>query len=309
MADIVVVGSLNMDTVVSVPHIPKIGETILATDVNYYGGGKGANQAVAAARLGGRVSMIGKIGKDKNGQTLLDSLKKEGIDTTGIEFSEDITGTAFIKVSSRGDNNIVVYPGANKDLDIAQIERHRKIIENSKVCVLQLEIPYEVVKYVVNLCYEKGVKVVFNPAPATGEIEDELIEKTYILIPNETELSILSGIADNSSEKLEDIAKKVYSKGCENLVITLGDKGGLYLQRDKMEYFESEKVDSVDTTAAGDSFVGAMVTSIVEGKTITEAIEFASFAAALTVTKPGAQYSLPTKEEVEEFIKIKTRRF
>ncbi len=155
MADIVVVGSLNMDTVVSVPHIPKIGETILATDVNYYGGGKGANQAVAAARLGGRVSMIGKIGKDKNGQTLLDSLKKEGIDTTGIEFSEDITGTAFIKVSSRGDNNIVVYPGANKDLDIAQIERHRKIIENSKVCVLQLEIPYEVVKYVVNLVMRK----------------------------------------------------------------------------------------------------------------------------------------------------------
>lgn len=303
MADIVVVGSLNMDTVVSVPHIPKIGETILATDVNYYGGGKGANQAVAAARLGGRVSMIGKIGKDKNGQALLDSLKKEGIDTTGIEFSEDITGTAFIKVSSRGDNNIVVYPGANKDLDIAQIERHRKIIENSKVCVLQLEIPYEVVKYVVNLCYEKGVKVVFNPAPATGQIEDELIRKTYILIPNETELNILSGTDENTLERLEDIAKKVYNKGCGNLIVTLGDKGGLYLRNDKIEYFESKKVDSVDTTAAGDSFVGALVTAMIEGKTITESIEFASFAAALTVTRPGAQSSLPTREEVENFIK------
>lgn len=303
MTDIVVVGSLNMDTVVSVPHIPKIGETILATDVNYYAGGKGANQAVAAARLGSSVSMIGKVGKDKNGQVLLDSLKKEGIDTTGIEFSEDITGTAFINVSDKGENNIVVYPGANKDLDISQIERHRKIIENSKVCILQLEIPYEVVKYVINLCYEKNVKVVFNPAPAIKEIEDEIISKTHILIPNETELGLLAGTKENISEELETIAKEVYSKGCENLVITLGNKGGLYLQEDKMEYFESKKVNSVDTTAAGDSFIGALVTGIVEGKTILEAIEFASFAAALTVTKLGAQNSLPIRAEVEEFIK------
>ena len=303
MTDIVVVGSLNMDTVVSVPHIPKIGETILATDVNYYAGGKGANQAVAAARLGSSVSMIGKVGKDKNGQVLLDSLKKEGIDTTGIEFSEDITGTAFINVSDKGENNIVVYPGANKDLDISQIERHRKIIENSKVCILQLEIPYEVVKYVINLCYEKNVKVVFNPAPAIKEIEDEIISKTHILIPNETELGLLAGTKENISEELETIAKEVYSKGCENLIITLGNKGGLYLQKDKMEYFESKKVNSVDTTAAGDSFIGALVTGIVEGKAISEAIEFASFAAALTVTKSGAQNSLPIRAEVEEFIK------
>lgn len=302
MTDIVVVGSLNMDTVVSVPHIPKIGETILATDVNYYGGGKGANQAIAAARLGSKVSMIGKVGEDRSGQALLAALKREGIDTTGVEVSKDITGTAFINVSNKGENNIVVYPGANRDLGIRQIERHREIIENSKVCVLQLEIPYEVVKYVVNLCYEKGVKVVFNPAPASKEIEDELISKTHILIPNETELTILAGEYKYSPKKLEEIADRVYNKGCENLIITLGDKGGLYISKDKREYFESKKVDSVDTTAAGDSFVGALVTGIVEGKTILESIEFASFAAALTVTKPGAQNSLPTRREVEEFI-------
>lgn len=305
MSEIVVVGSLNMDTVVSVPYIPKIGETILATDVNYYGGGKGANQAIAVARLGSSVSMIGKVGKDKNGRALLDSLTKEGVDTTSIEVSENITGTAFINVSSKGENNIVVYPGANKDLDIAQIERHRKVIENSSVCVLQLEIPYEVVKHVINICYEKDVKVIFNPAPATSGIEDELIRKTYILIPNETELNILSGTHNDSSETLEDVAKKVYNKGCENLIVTLGEKGGLYLQNKEIEYFKSKKVVPIDTTAAGDSFVGAMAASIVEGKTIPESIEFATFAAALTVTKPGAQYSLPTKREVEEFIKLK----
>lgn len=303
MADIVVVGSLNMDTVVSVPYIPKIGETILATDANYYGGGKGANQAIAAARLGSKVSMIGKVGRDENGQVLLDSLKKEGIDATGVEVSNGITGTAFINVSSKGENNIVVYPGANKDLDIAQIERHRKLIENSKVCVLQLEIPYEVVKYVINICYEKGVKVIFNPAPATYEIEDELIKKTYILIPNETELSILAGGWESSLEKLEQTAKEVHNKGCQNLIVTLGDKGSMLLQEDQIKYFQSKKVDSVDTTAAGDSFIGALVAGIVEGKTISESIEFASFTAALTVTRPGAQHSLPTKEEVEEFIK------
>lgn len=303
MSDIVIVGSLNMDIVVSVPHIPKVGETILASEINHYGGGKGANQAVAAARLGSKVSMIGKIGSDENGEVLLSALRKEGIDTTGMEVSDGITGSAFINVSESGDNNIVVYPGANNDLNVEQIEKYREIIEKSKVCVLQMEIPYEVVKYVVNLCYEKGVKVVFNPAPATKEIEEDLISKTHILIPNETELFILAEEDDISLEKVEEVARKILNKGCENLIVTLGSKGSMYLQEDKVQYFESKKINAVDTTAAGDSFVGALVTGIVEGKSIPESIDFASYVAALTVTKLGAQNSLPTKKEVEDFIK------
>lgn len=302
MADIVVVGSLNMDIVVSVPHIPLVGETILATDINHYGGGKGANQAIAAARLGSSVAMIGKVGKDKNGEILLNSLKAEGVDTTGIEFSNDMTGTAFIKVSKEGDNNIVVYPGANNDVDIDQIERHRDIIENSKVCLLQMEIPLDVVKYVIDICHEKGVKVVFNPAPATREIPEDAIRKSYILIPNEIELFLLAGEDKVHLNKLEDVAEKVYEKGVQNLIVTLGDKGSLYYDGVSKKYFASKKVKAVDSTAAGDSFVGALVTGIIDGKTIEGSIEFATYAAALTVTKPGAQNSLPTRSEVEDFI-------
>src|SRR5699024_7164548 len=148
MSDIVVVGSLNMDTVVSVAHIPEAGETIMATDINYYGVGKRANQAVRDTILENKVYMIGKIGQDENGQALLKSMEKNNINTRGIEVSDNITGTAFINVSPDGENNIVVAPGANDDVDIQQIEKHRDIIENSKVCILQMEIPYETVKYV-----------------------------------------------------------------------------------------------------------------------------------------------------------------
>lgn len=303
MADIVVVGSLNMDVTVRVPHIPKIGETILATEIHHNGGGKGANQAIAAARLGGSVAMIGKVGQDKNGHTLLNGLMKENIDVTGIEFSEDMTGTAFIKVSSKGDNNIVVYPGANNHVDIAQIDRNRHLIENSKICVMQMEIPYEVVKYVTNICYEKGIKVVFNPAPATMQIDDDLLQKTHILVPNETELFILAGEDKPSLDRIDEAIEKVYKRGAKNIIVTLGDKGCIYYDGERRLSFESKKVKAADTTAAGDSFIGALVTALVEGKTLEEAIEFATFAAALTVTKLGAQNSLPTREEVEDFIK------
>lgn len=214
-----------------------------------------------------------------------------------------MTGTAFINVSSKGDNNIVVYPGANNDVDIDQIERHRSLIENSKICVLQLEIPLDVVKYVIDICYEKGVKVVFNPAPATGDIPEDTISKSYILIPNETELFLLAGEGSPSMERLEEVVEKVYENGVKNLIVTLGSKGSMFYDGVSKKYFDSRKVKSVDSTAAGDSFVGALVTGIVEGKTIEESIEFATYVAALTVTKPGAQNSLPTRSEVEDFIK------
>lgn len=302
MADIVVVGSLNMDITVRVPHIPKVGETILATEIHHNGGGKGANQAIAAARLGGSVAMIGKVGQDKNGHTLLNGLMKENIDVTGIEFSEDITGTAFISVSDEGENSIVVYPGANNHVDIYQIDRNRNLIENSKICVLQMEIPYEVIKYVANLCYDKGIKVVFNPAPATAAIDDDLLEKCDVLVPNETELFILAGEDNPSIDKIDEAIDKVFKRGVKNIIVTLGDKGCIYYDGKRKLNFDSKKVKAVDTTAAGDSFIGALVTGLVEGKTLEDSIEFATYVAALTVTKLGAQNSLPTREEVESFI-------
>ena len=304
MSDIVVVGSLNMDMVVNVPHIPAVGETLLATDIHHYAGGKGANQAVAAARLGAKVSMIGRVGKDKNGELLLKNLRDNNIDVSGMEIDEDMSGTAFINVDPLGDNNIVVYPGANNKITIDQIERHRSIIENSKICILQLEIPYNVVKYVVDLCYEKGVKVIFNPAPALEGIEDELIKKTYILVPNETELAMMSGKIEFIMDNIEDLSRKVYSRGCENLIVTLGNKGSLYVKDGCLKYFEGKKVKAVDTTAAGDSFVGGLAVGLVEGKSIEESIKFATFVSALAVTKSGAQDSLPNRLEVEEFINI-----
>ena len=302
MADIVVIGSLNMDVVISVPHIPVIGETILADGVNNYAGGKGANQAVAAARLGSDVAMIGKVGSDKNGESLLNSLRNEGIDISGIEISSQQTGIAFINVSSQGENNIVVYPGANADVDIEQIDRCKDIIKQSKICIVQLEIPYEVVKYTIEFCYENNIPVIFNPAPGNKEIDVDLLKKSYIVAPNETELKLLT-LEGEDQWSIEEFAEKVHKDGCENLIVTLGENGSIYLNGNKTRYFKQKKVKAIDTTAAGDSFIGGLASGILEGKSLHDAIEYSSYVSALTVTKLGAQASLPTKKKVDEFIK------
>lgn len=303
MQSIVVVGSLNMDVVIKVPHIPKVGETILTDSIQQYAGGKGANQAVAAARLGGKVNMIGRIGKDKYGEALLRNLKANNVGITGVEYDEDDTGSAFIKVDEKGDNNIVVYPGANNNVTIEQIERHRDIIEKSDICIVQLEIPYEVVKYVVDVCYKSNIKVIFNPAPAGEFIEDYVLKKTFILIPNELELATISGKEINTNDELKTLANKLCNKGCKNVIVTLGDKGSLLVREDMKKYFESVKVMAKDTTGAGDSFIGGLAVALTEGNSIEEAIRFATNVAALTVTRSGAQSSLPKREEVQMFIK------
>lgn len=169
---------------------------------------------------------------------------------------------------------------------------------------MQLEIPYNVVRYVTEICYEKGVKVIFNPAPATSKIDEEIIKKSYILIPNETELFLLAGEDNHSMENIDDVVQKVYKKGVKNLIVTLGSKGSVYFNGERKVYVKSKKVKAVDSTAAGDSFIGALAIKLAEGQSIVEAIEFANLAAALTVTKPGAQVSLPTREEVGEFMSI-----
>ncbi|MDI3529497.1 MAG: ribokinase [Thermoanaerobacter sp.] len=303
MEKIVVVGSINMDVVIRVPHIPVVGETVIAYDLKNYGGGKGANQAVSIARLGGKVFMIGRVGNDEYGKKLYEGLKIDSIDVKGIEFDYEIpTGTAYINVSERGENNIVVYQGANKRLNIEQIEKHEDIFDEAKMCVIQLEIPVETVEFVVDLCYRKGIKVILNPAPAC-ELPDTLLEKVYILTPNETELAFLSKSKIETIADIEKASKYLLDKGVQNVITTIGEKGSYFINKDTEKLFDAIKVTAVDTTAAGDSFTGALAVALSEGKNIESAIEFATYVAALTVTKEGAQSSLPYRDEVEKFIK------
>ncbi|MGB9680445.1 MAG: ribokinase [Thermoanaerobacteraceae bacterium] len=303
MNKIIVVGSINMDIVIKVQHIPKIGETIIAKDLKNYNGGKGANQAVSIARLGANVSMIGRVGNDDYGNKLYKDLKNEGINCESVEFDYNIpTGTAFINVSEKGENNIVVYQGANKSLNIEQIEKYGYVFDGAKICVIQLEIPVETVEFVVDLCYQKGVKVILNPAPAC-ELPDTLLEKVYILTPNETELALLSRSKIETIADIKKASKYLLDKGVQNVITTIGEKGSFFINKDTEKLFDAIKVTAVDTTAAGDSFTGALAVALSEGKNIETAIEFATYVAALTVTKEGAQSSLPYRDEVEKFIK------
>ncbi|AAM23503.1 ribokinase [Caldanaerobacter subterraneus subsp. tengcongensis MB4] len=303
MRKIVVVGSINMDIVIRVPRIPVVGETVIAYDLKNYGGGKGANQAVSIARLGGNVSMIGRVGNDEYGQKLYRDLKSNGVGVEGIEFdSETPTGTAYINVSEKGENNIVVYQGANKRLNMTQIKRYEHFFDEAEICLLQLEIPIETVKFVVDLCYSRGIKVILNPAPAY-ELPDTVLEKVYILTPNETELAFLSKSKIETIEDIRKASKYLLDKGVQNVITTIGEKGSYFINKNTEKLFDAIKVTAVDTTAAGDSFTGALAFALSKGEKIEDAIRFATFVAALTVTKEGAQTSLPYKEEVEKFIK------
>lgn len=298
MNDVVVVGSLNMDTNMAVPHIPIVGETIIAKDINYFNGGKGANQAISITRLGGNVEMIGAIGNDGNGNKLFAGLKNEGVGTKGLVIKEDsFTGIAIISVADNGDNNIIVYSGANYQLNKEDIDKNLNLIKSAKYCVLQLEIPFEVVKYVIDICYNNNIKIILNPAPAVDGIDYDLISKVDFLLPNESELSILAKTTV-IDENIVDICSDIVKKGCKNVIVTLGEKGSLWVNKKKFRKFKALKVNAVDTTAAGDSFIGAFTFMLSEGKAIDEAIKFATKAAAVTVTRKGAQDSLPSRKEI-----------
>ncbi|TJY42900.1 ribokinase [Cohnella pontilimi] len=298
MAKIVVVGSINMDVVIRVPHIPVEGETLLAVSVANYGGGKGANQAVAVGRLGGDVSMIGRLGKDDYGKALFDNLSNSGIHTEGIQWdSEEPTGTAFINVSDRGENNIVVYSGANSRLDIPQVERYTHLLEQAEYCLMQLEIPTETVKHVTEVCRSKGIKVLLNPAPAQA-LESKLLKGLYMLIPNESELDLLCPEPGD----IESKAKRLFETGVQNVLVTLGSKGCMLINNEGIQYFSAIQVEAKDTTAAGDSFIGGLAVGLSQGKTVAEAIRYASVVAGIAVSREGAQSSIPDRETVEAYI-------
>jgi ribokinase len=298
MPDILVIGSLNADLVVRAPHFPQPGETISGDDLHIIPGGKGANQAVAAARQGASVAMLGRVGKDSFSPFLLENLKSDSVDITNVHSDDSATGTAIIVVDVSGQNSIVLSAGANgkvtpNDIKALNIE--------AKVLLLQLEIPLETVIHAAKWGKQKGMIVILNPAPAR-ELPDELIANVDYILPNETELSLLTNVPVTDISSTEKAAQVLLARGAKNVVITLGSKGALLVSSDQTTQVNAYKLDAVDTTAAGDAFIGGFASALLRGFEIEEAVKYANACGALATTKFGAQPSLPTKEEVEKFI-------
>lgn len=298
--DIVVVGSINMDLVANVKEIPKKGETCLGFGFSQLPGGKGANQAVAAARLGASVAMVGRLGDDGFGDDLFETLVADNVGVNHVFRTKDETsGMAIITVEESGENNIVVIPGANSKLTESDIDQAMDAITASKVVVAQLETPLSTVKYALEKAKALNKFTILNPAPA-AYLEDDIIRNTDLLTPNETELEILSKMSVNSEEDILQAGKSLLQRGVKKLIVTLGDKGCMYIDQDVHKSYPALKVKAIDTTAAGDSFTAALAVAICEGRPMDEVIPFATQVGALTVTKFGAQPSLPYRNEINE---------
>ena len=302
-AKIVVVGSSNMDLVVKAKRIPAAGETILGGDFVMVPGGKGANQAVAAAKLGAEVYFVAKLGDDIFGKQSLGNFKKEGVNAKYVtQTKEAPSGVALIMVDERGNNVIVVAAGANQNLSAGDIKKARSCIASSGALVLQLEVPLATVEFAARSAYSCGVPVILDPAPAQ-KLSAGLLKMVDVLKPNETEAQILTGIKVTDEDSARKAAKRLLKCGVKVVILTMGAKGFLLASMDGMEYVAGIKVRAIDTTAAGDAFTGALAVKMAEGKTIREAALFANYVAALSVTKMGAQSSMPTRQAVESFIK------
>jgi len=298
---IVVVGSSNTDMVVKAARLPAPGETVLGGTFMMNAGGKGANQAVAAARLGGNVVFIAKTGNDIFGKQAIELFKQEGIDTNFIiPDAENPSGVALITVDANGENCIVVASGANAALKPADLQPAEHIIENADLVLVQLEIPLETVEYIVNLAAAKNVKIVLNPAPARS-LPDDLLRNISFITPNETEAALLTGIKVTSRESAEAAARELAAKGIETVIITMGAEGALLLHNGVYDFFAAPVCDAVDTTAAGDVFNGALVVALSNGQSILEAVPFAIRAASISVCRMGAQASAPYLHELNGF--------
>ncbi|MEK3867746.1 ribokinase [Paenibacillus sp. FSL H7-0716] len=301
--DIVVIGSLNMDMVVRTNRSPDAGETLIGQAFALSPGGKGANQAVAAARLGAEVSMIGRVGKDTFGSEMLEIIRNEGIHIEHISVSEhQATGVASIIIEEDGENRIIVVPGANIELTVQDIQALEAVISQTKIIVLQLEMDLAMSEQAIAIAHRKGIPVILNPAPARV-LKDEMLAQVSYLTPNETEAGILSGMTVDSAETAEQAARILLQKGVQNVIVTLGSKGALIVNAEGAKAVPGFPVKAVDTVAAGDSFNGALAQQLVLGKTLEEAVSFANAVGALAVGKEGAIPSLPQLSEVEQFLK------
>jgi ribokinase len=299
---ITVIGSLNMDLVTYVARLPQSGETIIGKEFRQIPGGKGANQADAIAKLGAPVKMLGGIGADAMGEALLASLRQDGVDISQIErFADTSTGIATITVDDDGNNCIVVTPGANYRISAGYIQNLQAALDVAKLIVTQLEIPVETVRYLLQLAKKLDKTTILNPAPACA-LDDALLSCVDLLIPNETELELLSGASLHTEADIIAASRMLINRGVKEVIVTLGEQGCIYVDSEGFRSFEAYHVDAVDTTAAGDSFIGGLAVALSEGKTIEEAIPFAMAVGALAVTQKGAQSSLPYRREVEELL-------
>jgi ribokinase len=299
---IVVIGSANTDMILKVPRIPKPGETILGGKFHTAAGGKGANQAVAAARAGGQVTFITRVGRDSFGKQTVKGLIKEKINADFINVDEtEPSGIALIFVGEEGENCIGVSSGANFNLSPEDIHAAQNAIISANIILVQLEIPLETVRAAIDLAKKNRIKVILNPAPAQ-KLKNNILKNVHILTPNQTEAEILSGVKLDSLDQSIKAAKRLLTMGVKTIILTMGDQGALVVDKKTVEHITAFDVSIVDTTAAGDVFNGALAVALSEAKPILEATQFACAAAALSVTKLGAQPSAPTKNQIHSFL-------
>lgn len=297
---IVVIGSSNTDMVIKSAYLPKPGETILGGTFFMNAGGKGANQAVAAARLGGNVSFIAKVGNDIFGKEAIASFVKEGINTAHVfTDASQPSGVALINVDEKGENCIVVASGANATLSVTDIDEAKATITNAAIILMQLETPIDTIEYVASLAADHHIPVVLNPAPA-AKLSDELLQLVSIITPNQHEAAMLTGIEVNDTASAKHAAKILNGKGVQTVIITLGAEGALLYHNDFFTEVAAPVVKAVDSTAAGDVFNGALTVALAAGKSLQHAVQYACNAAGISVTRLGAQASAPYRNEVAD---------
>lgn len=303
-AKVVVVGSLNMDLVTRASRLPRAGETLIGQTFSTVPGGKGANQAVASARLGAEVAMIGCVGTDAYGTELRDALLVEGIDCQAVSRVDGSSGVALIVVDDNSQNAIVIVAGSNGELTPASLQAYDAVLQAAEVVVCQLEVPMETVGFTLKRGRELGKTVILNPAPASAPLPAEWYASIDYLIPNESEATALSGVTVDSLDSAKLAATHLIKAGAGKVIITLGSQGALFTDGLTFEHLPAPKVKAVDTTAAGDTFVGGFAAALAGGKSEAEAIRFGQVAAALSVTRAGAQPSIPTLHDAQGFVSL-----
>jgi ribokinase len=300
---ICVVGSSMIDLISKVPRLPKLGETLVGRSFHLGYGGKGANQAVMAAKLGAQVTMVNKVGRDVFGEGTLKNYQEQGIDTTHVMFDESrFSGVAPIFVDDNAQNFIVIVPGANSGLSPADVQSARQVILDADILICQLEIPIETTLEAFRVAKSGNVRTILNPAPA-APIPDELLQLADIFAPNETETELLTDLPVGTLAEAEAAARKLLSRGTKTVILTLGERGALLVDQDTVESIPAVKVDAVDPTGAGDAFIGSLAVYLGEGLSLQDAIRRANAVAALSVTRIGTQVSFPKRAEADDFLK------
>ncbi|HBH64271.1 MAG TPA: ribokinase [Erwinia persicina] len=297
-----VLGSINADHILNLTHFPRPGETVIGKQYQVAFGGKGANQAVAAGRSGADIAFIACVGDDDTGERIRQQLMNDRIDISPIEaVPGESTGVALIFVNGDGENTIGIHAGANAALTPVRVEQHQQVIADASALLMQLESPLESVLSAARIAHQHQTLVILNPAPATA-LSDELLSLVDMITPNETEAQILTGVAVNSDEDAARAAAVLHDKGIRTVLITLGSRGVWLSEQGKGQRIPGFRVEAVDTIAAGDTFNGALITALLEQRPMAEAVRFAHAAAAIAVTRHGAQPSVPWREEIDRFL-------